>query len=157
MSFEDNYQYFGELSFVVYFDFETSTGSDLFQDKKNVRTSFHPKLDIERIVIFCTFQQNQDQLFYLSHLKDQMLEFVDPITLNQLKDTCLKIYNKECLFALLEMFSVKLIVTIDLLAKWFYQTYKSRFLELDALTKQKYEKIIRLTGQKQNVVYLILN
>ena len=86
-----------------------------------------------------------------------MLEFVDPITLNQLKDTCLKIYNKECLFALSEMFSVKLIVTIDLLVKWFYQTYKSRFSELDALTKQKYEKIIGLIGQKQNVVYLILN
>ena len=38
------------------------------------------------------------------------------------------------------MFSVELKFIIDLLVKWFYQTYKSRFLELNALTKQKYEK-----------------
>ena len=35
------------------------------------------------------------------------------------------------------MFSVELKFIIDLLVKWFYQTYKSRFLELNALTKQK--------------------
>ena len=89
--FEDNYQYFGDFSFVVYFDFETSTRSDVFLDKKMyvltycIIIAFHPKLDIERIVIFHSFQQNQDQLFDLSHLKDQMFQFVAPVTLNQIK------------------------------------------------------------------------
>ena len=89
ISFEDNYQCFGDLLFVVYFDFETCTGDDLFQDKKmyvfiiitfSLIIAFHPKLGIERIVIFRSFQQNQDHLFDLSHLKDQMLQFVDPVT-----------------------------------------------------------------------------
>ena len=102
--------------------------------------AFHPNLDIERIVIFHSFQQKQDRLFVLSHFKNQMLQFVDPITLNQLKDTCLKVCNKENSFALSEMFSIELKFTIGLLIKWFYQTCKSRFLETDALIKQKYQK-----------------
>ena len=86
VSFEDNYQYLGDLPFVVYFDFETTAGDDLFQDKKMyvlsycIIIAFHPKLDIERIVIYHSFQQNQDQLFDLSHLKDKMLQFVDKVT-----------------------------------------------------------------------------
>ena len=41
--------YIGDLPFVIYFDFETSAGSDLLQDKKNVHfellhdTSISPK------------------------------------------------------------------------------------------------------------------
>ena len=144
--YEDHYQYFGDLPNAVYFDFETSAGSDLLQDKKMyvlsycIIIAFHPKLDIERIVIFRSFQQYQDLNFDLSHLKDQMLQFVDPVMLNQLKDTCLKVYNKECSFAVSEIFFVELKFTIDLLVKWFHQTYKSRFLEIDALTRQIYEK-----------------
>ena len=57
--------------------------------------AFHSKLDIERIVIFREFQEKQYQLFDFSHFKNQMLQFVDPITLNQLKDACLKVYNKK--------------------------------------------------------------
>ena len=38
------------------------------------------------------------------------------------------------------MFSIELKFTIGLLVKWLHQTYKSRFLEIDTLTKQKYQK-----------------
>ena len=38
------------------------------------------------------------------------------------------------------MFSIELKVTTDALLKWFYNIYKSRFIELDMLTKQQYEK-----------------
>ena len=62
MNYEDNYQYFWDLPFAVYFDFKMSAGSDLFQDKKMyvlsycIIMAFHPNLDIERIVIFRSFQ-----------------------------------------------------------------------------------------------------
>ena len=88
--------------------------------------AFHSKLDIERIVIFREFQEKQDQLFDFSHFKNQMLQFVDPITLNQLKDACLKVYNKTNSFALSEMFSIELKFIIGLLVKWLHQTYKSK-------------------------------
>ena len=80
---------------------------------------FHPKLHLSIIVVFRSFQQNQDQLFDLSHLNDKSS------------------------FALSELLSTKLKFTIDLLVKWFKQEYKSRFLETDALTKEKYEKLNR--------------
>ena len=38
------------------------------------------------------------------------------------------------------MFSVELEFTTDTLLKWFCNIYKSRFFEIDTLTKQKYEK-----------------
>ena len=48
--------------------------------------AFHPKLNNEGIVVYKSFQQKQEEFFYLSHLKEQMLQYVDPLTLNQLKD-----------------------------------------------------------------------
>ena len=103
--------------------------------------AFHPKLDIDRIVIYRTFQQTQDQLFDLSHLKSQMLQFLDKVMLNRLKDASLKVYLKQSCFALSEMCSLELKFTIDLLVKWFYSIYEMRVFETDALTKQTYEKI----------------
>ena len=38
------------------------------------------------------------------------------------------------------MFSMELKITIDALLKWFYNLNKSRFVEIDTLTKQKYGK-----------------
>ena len=119
--------------------------------------AFHPKLNIDRIVAYRSFQQTQEQLFDLSHLKPKMLQLLDKVTLNQLKDAGLKIHSKESSFALSEMCSVELKFTIDLLAKLSYSVYKMRFLELDILTKQRYEKIIILILQKQNVASVILN
>ena len=145
VSFEDNYRYLGDLPFVVYFDFETIAKSDLFQGKKMyvlsyyIIIAFHLKLDIERIVIYCSFQQNGDQYFDVSNLKVKMLQLVDRMTLNQLKDAGLKVYLKESSFALSEVFSVELKFTTDLLFKWFYSVYKIRFLELETITKQKHE------------------
>ena len=42
------------------------------------------------------------------------------------------------------MCSVELKLRIDLLVKWFHSIYKMRFLELDQLTKQSYEKNNRI-------------
>ena len=70
-----------------------------------------------------------------------MLQFLDKVTLNRLKDAGLKVYLKQSCFALSEMCSVELKFTIDLLVKWFYSIYEMRVLEIDALTKQTYEKI----------------
>ena len=69
-----------------------------------------------------------------------MLQFLDRVTLNQLKYAGLKVYLKKSFFALSKMCSVELKFTIDLLVKWFYSIYKMTFLEIEALTKQIYEK-----------------
>ena len=81
----------GDLLLVFYFDFEKTTGSDLFLEKKDVRDqllfniciSF--KLKMDRIVVYGSFQHWQDELFDLSHLKGKKLQYVDPTSLDQLK------------------------------------------------------------------------
>ena len=76
----------GDLTFAVYFDFETTAGSNLFLDKKVYVISdclifaFQPKLKMDRIELYRSFQQTQDELFNLSHLREKMLQYVDPIT-----------------------------------------------------------------------------
>ena len=47
------------------------------------------------------------------------------------------------------MFSMELKITIDALLKWFYNLYKSRFVETDTLTKQKYGKNHLMIGLKE--------
>ena len=95
---------------------------------------------MHRIVVYGSFQQTQDELFDLSHLKEKMLQYVDPVTLNQLKDAAINIFEKKLSFALSEMFSVELQFRIHALLKWFYNINKWRFVEINTLTKQKYQK-----------------
>lgn len=59
---------------------------------------FHPKPHLNIIVVFRSFQQNQDQLFDLSHLNDEMLRHGDRITLKRLKTAGLKVLKKTVLF-----------------------------------------------------------
>ena len=53
---------------------------------------------MHRIAVYGSFQQTQDELFDLSHLKEKLLQYVDPITLNQLKDTAINIFEKKIEF-----------------------------------------------------------
>ena len=53
---------------------------------------------MHRIVVYGSFQQTQGELFDLSHLKEKMLQYVNPITLNQLKDAAINIFFKKIEF-----------------------------------------------------------
>ena len=75
------------------------------------------------ISIYRSFQQNQNEIFDLSHLNEKMLQYVDPVTLNKLKDVDIKVLEEKFSFALNEMFSIGLKLTICLLLKWFCSIY----------------------------------
>ena len=95
----------------------------------------------------------------MGHLKQKMLQYVDSITLNQLKDAGLQFFEEKKNFALSEMFSIELKFTNGILLKWFTNIYKSRFNELDMITKQFFVlKIeIKLIESKQHVSFMILS
>ena len=67
------------MSFSIYYDFETTTGSVVFFDAQMYVVSycmvvtFHPDLKIPRLVIFRSYDQNPSALISLSHF--QALEF----------------------------------------------------------------------------------
>ena len=71
----DNFKYLGDVAFTVYFDFETTTSGSAFFDPKIFVVShyqiysFHPSLNLDKIVIFRSFQQTAHEIYNLSHFK----------------------------------------------------------------------------------------
>ena len=128
MSFEDNFKYLGDLPFVTYFDFETTTGSgkgnyldseEMYPISYCLIFAFHPKLDIERIVVVRSFQHTLEELSDISYLKPEMIDEVDQVTTNQLKVCVSKVFNKKEKFLFSKMFSYELKFASYCIKKWF--------------------------------------
>ena len=143
-SFQDNFQHMGDLTFIVYFDFETTTGDSVTDDKKMFVVSycqiyaFHPSLNLEKVVTFRSFQQNFEEVNSLDHFAQDHFCFFDPVTIKQMRDAALSGLAKEKTTPLSETFLVELKFTIDTLIKWFHATFKSRFLELSDFSKRAF-------------------
>ena len=136
----------GDLPFTVYFDFETATGnSPFFDSAMNVMSycqiySFHPSLGLDKIVIFRSFQQTPEQIYDLSHFKNEHATFFDRTTFYQLKDAASAMLVREKLTSLAGLFSVELKFTIDILKAWFGKIVKPKFFEIDFAKKQDFRK-----------------
>ena len=70
-SFQNNFKYIGDLPFVVYFDFETTTGDSILHDSKMFVISycqicsFHPDLKLDKIIIFVAFNKQKRKFIAL--------------------------------------------------------------------------------------------
>ena len=132
ISFQDNFKYLGDVPFIVYFDFETTTGDIVFSDPKMFVVSycqiysFQPSLYLEKIVIFRSFQQSPEGIYDLNHFKQEHVPYFDKITFCQLKDAT-AVLAPEKSTSLTELFSVELKFTIDTLNNWFSNTIKKNF------------------------------
>ena len=121
LNYQDSFNYLGDLPFTVYFDFETTTGNcPFFNSAMYVMSycqiySFHPSLGLDQIVIFRSFQQTPEQIYDLSHFKNEHAAFFDRTTFYQLKDAASAMLAREKLTSLPELFSVELKFTIDIL------------------------------------------
>ena len=92
ITFQDNFKYLADVPFTVYFDFETTTGDSVFFNSEMFVVSycqiysFHPSINLDKIVIYCSFQQTADKIYDLSHLKREQILFFNKTTFHQLKD-----------------------------------------------------------------------
>ena len=86
ISFQDNFRYLGNVPFTVYFDFETTTGDAvIFNPEMYVISycqiySFHPSINLDKIVTLRSFQQKADEIYDLSHFKREHVPFFDKTT-----------------------------------------------------------------------------
>ena len=132
------------MPFVVYFDYETTTGESVFNNKKMFVISycqiyaFHPDLNLDKIVIFLSFQQTEDEIYSLNHFSEEHLKYFDKVNFKKLNDSATNVLINTKSTSLLEMFSTELKFNFDVLVKWFNDIFKSRFNELDELKKQKF-------------------
>ena len=69
---------------------------------------FHPKINIDRIVIMRSFSNFLNQLNDISYLNHEMLENVNIVTAKQLKDCGIAMSNKTKKYSISEMFSTEL-------------------------------------------------
>ena len=141
ISFQDNFKCLGDVPFTVYFDFETTTGDTGFFDPEMFVVSycqiysFHPSLNLEKILIFRSFQQTAEKIYDLSHFRQEHVAFFDRTVFYQLKDAASAVLAREKSNSLAELFSIELKFTIDTLNAWFSNTIKPKFLEIDDIEK----------------------
>ena len=102
--------------------------------------SFHPSLNLAKIVIFRIFHQNPEEIYDLNHFKQEHVPYFDKITFCQLKDAATAVLACEKSTLLTELFSVELKFNIDTLNNWFLNTIKTKFLESDDNKKQMFIK-----------------
>ena len=112
IDYQGNYKYIGDLPFVVYFDFETTTGDAVFFYSKMFIVSyymifsFNKALNFDKTVIFRSFQQSVNELYDISHFRPEHVPFFDQVILRQLKDAASAVAFREKCTSLAEMFSV---------------------------------------------------
>ena len=134
----------GDLLFIVYFDFETTTGDSETDDKKMYVISycqihaFQPSLNLEKIVIFRSLQQNFEKMMCLNHFSQEHIPFFDQVTMRQVKDPALSVLSREKTTSLSEFLALELKFTIDTFVKWFNAKFKQKFLELSDFQKQTF-------------------
>ena len=134
----------GDVPLTVYFDFETTTGNAVFIDPKMYVVSycqiysFHPILNLEKNVIFRSFQQSADETYDLSHFQQEHVAFFDRTTFFRFKDAATTILALEKATSLAELFSAELKFTIDTLNSWFTNRIKPKFLELNDIRRKHF-------------------
>ena len=127
----------GDLPFSVYFDIETTTGNAVFFDSKMyvvgycMEVSFNKSLNFDKMVIYRSYQKTADEVYDISHFKQEHVPFFDQVTLRQLKDAASAVAFKEKFTSLAEMFYIELKFTIDALTLWFNRIIKPRLFELE--------------------------
>ena len=136
INYQDNYKKIGDLLFALYYDFETTAGSVVFFDAKMyvvsycIIVAFHPDLNIPRLYIYRSYDQDGEELTSLVHFETVQQNFFDqkenfnPKTLAQLRDAALAVENRKKKTALEEMFSVELKFTVHSLKFWFNKNKK---------------------------------
>ena len=102
--------------------------------------AFNPDLNFDKIVIFWSFQQTEDEICVLNHFSEEHVKYFDKVSFKQLKDSITNVLNKVKSTSLSEMFSTELKFIIDVLVKWFNGVFKFRFNELDEVKKQKFSR-----------------
>ena len=82
VNFQDNFKYLGDVPFKVYFDFEITTDNSAFSELKIYVISYcqiyllHPSLNLDKTVIFRSFQQKPDEIYHFSYFKKEHRSFL---------------------------------------------------------------------------------
>ena len=149
VTFEDNFKSKRDISFTLYFDFETTAPTDNYFHPEQIKmfvvsyaliACFHPKLKIEKIIVKRSYTHSINELTSISYLTADQLNFADPKLVSQLRDAALEVNARQCKNALAQMFTIETAFVKKTLMEWFNEKFKSQYLENDILIKNQYER-----------------
>ena len=92
--------------------------------------SIHLSLGLDKVVVFRSFLRTPEQIYNLSHFKNEHAALFDKTTFYQLKDAASAVLAQEKSTFLGELFSVELKFTIDTLKVWFGKIIKPKFFKI---------------------------
>ena len=144
VNYQENFNTIGDVSFSIYYDFETTTGSVIYTDAKMYVVSycmivaFHAELKMSPLVIYRTSDQSLPKLHslhYLNQVKKYFLShrYHNFKTKQQFEDCALATFNKQKNPVLSELFSVELKFVCDALKRWFSAEVKQ--IEINQVEK----------------------
>ena len=102
VTFEDNLKYTEDLPMTAYIDFETTalTDSCLNPEDKSIFAvsfatifAFHPKLDLERVIIERNFGHSIEKILTIDYLTRAQTQFINHKTLIQLRDVAYNVHG----------------------------------------------------------------
>ena len=102
--------------------------------------TFHPALNLDRIMIQRSYAHSIDQLTSLNYSSDDQMKFNNLEIIRQLKDIAIDVSKRKCKNMMGQMFCIKTALVKKTLLAWFNKKYKSQFVELSSFSKMMYEK-----------------
>ena len=105
ISYQDNFRAKRDVPFVVYLDFETTAPADNCLDPEQKKmfvvsyvmiVAFHPELKLDRIIIYRSFAHTVEQLTTLDYFSREKITFIEPHSINMLKDMAFEVSKRKC-------------------------------------------------------------
>ena len=138
----------GDVSFVIYFDFETTAPTDncLHHEQKKMFVvscvmivAVNPELNLERIVVQRSFAHSIDELTSLDYFTREQIIFIDQGLIKMFKYMAFEIAKRRCKSSIGEMSSIEIALVKKTLLKWFNQKFKRQFNKINPIKKLRYE------------------
>ena len=95
--------------------------------------AFYPDLNFERVIIECSFGHSIEKLLTLDYLTRDQMQFLNKITLLQLRDAAYYVSTRKDKLTISTMFNIEIKYAADALLKWFSAKTKSKHLKLDLI------------------------
>ena len=105
-----------------------------------ITITFHPALNLDRIIIQRSYVHSIDQLTSLNYFSDDQMKFNNLEIIRQLKDIAIDVSKRKCKNMMGQMFCIKTVLVKKTLLAWFNKKYKSQFVELSSFSKMIYEE-----------------
>ena len=97
--------------------------------------AFHPKLDLDRIIIQRSFAHSIEQLTTLDYFTREQIDYVKTDLIKMLKDMAFEVSKRKRKNSIGKMFSIESALVKRTLLKWFNQKFKQQFEKINPVAK----------------------